>query len=403
MKKIAIISALAIFFSHTALAADVNLQELDSQSRMQNPNTNSIMFRRNAEQYRRLSDEDRKEIAAQREENKRIYLEKEEMARRRAMEEMQRRQAEEERRRMIEEEERRRAEALKPITLFENKLKIYALVNGEVITSSDMQSRINAFILTTGIPYNDQTKNMITQKVLQSAIDEKLKIQEAQKNEIKVSQSEINEAVQQFEQSNNMPEGELKKILNEAKVSMKVWTTQIEADLAWRKLISTKGYNQISISENEVNHALEEIKKDMSVKKFMVSEIVIEKNEAKGIEQLVENLRHDPRFELYAMQFSQSPSSANGGHLGWISEGQLPQVLENSVKSMKEGDISDPIAYGKDLYILKLEKIFDPANDKNAVPDKKEVRTFLENKKLEEYSARYIKNLRSRALIEKKF
>ena len=138
MKKIAIISALAIFFSHTALAADVNLQELDSQSRMQNPNTNSIMFRRNAEQYRRLSDEDRKEIAEQREENKRIYLEKEEMARRRAMEEMQRRQAEEERRRMIEEEERRRAEALKPITLFENKLKIYALVNGEVITSSDM-------------------------------------------------------------------------------------------------------------------------------------------------------------------------------------------------------------------------------------------------------------------------
>ena len=398
MKKFFLAAGVAWFGFIPAWAENVDLQELDSQARMERPNTNSIMFRRNAEQYRQLSEAEKKEIEARREEDRKMRLQQEEYARRLAEEEMRRRQMEE----AQKEAERHRAEALKPITLYENKLKIYALVNGEVITSSDMQSRINAFILTTGIPYNQQTKAMIIGKVLQSAIDEKLKIQEAEKNKIKVTKKEINNALRQFEKNNNMPAGQLQKILNEAKVSLKVWSMQIEADLAWHKLISQKGYNEINISENDINKAIAEIKNDQKKEKFMVSEIVIDKKDAKDLNQLVENLRNDPRFELYAMQFSQSPSAANGGHLGWVGKGKLPTVLENAVLNMKDGDVSDPIAYGKDFYILKLEKIFNPAIDKVETPSRKEVKNFLENKKLEEYSNRYIKNLRSRALIEKK-
>lgn len=398
MKKIILFSGLFLLIGNVASAEDLNLQDIDSQARMERPNTNSIMFRRNADQYRQLSDEEKADIAARREEVRKMRLQQEEYARRRAEEEARRRAMEE----AQKEAERRRAEALKPITLYENKLKIYALVNGEVITSSDMQSRINAFILMTGIPYNQQTKAMITGKVLQSAIDEKLKIQEAEKNKIKISQKEIDKALRKFEQSNNMPVGQLKKILQDAKVSVKVWSTQIEADLAWQKLIAQKGYNEVNIGESDINKALADIKNDQKKQKFMVSEIVIDKKDAKDLNQLVENLRHDPRFELYAMQFSQSPSAANGGHLGWVSKGKLPSVLENSVLKMKDGDVSDPIAYGKDFYILKLEKIFNPAIDKPEIPSRKEVKSFLENKKLEEYSNRYIKNLRSRALIEKK-
>lgn len=398
MKKIILFSGLFLLIGNVASAEDLNLQDIDSQARMERPNTNSIMFRRNADQYRQLSDEEKADIAARREEVRKMRLQQEEYARRRAEEEARRRAMEE----AQKEAERRRAEALKPITLYENKLKIYALVNGEVITSSDMQSRINAFILMTGIPYNQQTKAMITGKVLQSAIDEKLKIQEAEKNKIKISQKEIDKALRKFEQSNNMPAGQLKKILQDAKVSVKVWSTQIEADLAWQKLIAQKGYNEVNIGESDINKALADIKNDQKKQKFMVSEIVIDKKDAKDLNQLVENLRHDPRFELYAMQFSQSPSAANGGHLGWVSKGKLPSVLENSVLKMKDGDVSDPIAYGKDFYILKLEKIFNPVIDKPEIPSRKEVKSFLENKKLEEYSNRYIKNLRSRALIEKK-
>jgi len=405
MKKAFILAGIIFFFSEFLHAEENVLQQIDEESRFQNPNTNSIMFRRNAEQYRQLSDAEKEEIAARRQLARERRAQEEEFARRKAMEEM-RRQAEEQARQAEEaarrEAERRRAEALKPITLYENKLKIYALVNGEIISSNDMQSRINLFIMTTGIPYNSQTREMITGKVLQAAIDEKLKLQEAQKNKIKISKKEINDAIRQFEDLNKIPAGQMTQILTDAKVSVQDWKKEIEADLAWRKLITAKGYSEINITRNDINATLQEIKKGNKIQRFMLSEIVINRKDANGIEHLVENLRKDPRFELYAMQFSQSPSSANGGKLGWVAKGKLPSVLENAVLKMNEGDVSNPVAYGDNFYIFKLEKVFNPETDKLDLPSEHEIKSYLENKKLEEYSNKYIKDLRSRALIEKK-
>lgn len=391
MKKI--IFFLITFLTCTPIckAADINLQEMDAASRMNQPKSNSIMFKRNAEMYQQLTDEQKAEIERRREES------------RKQMEAYERQKAEYEARLKAQKEaERKRAEELKPIKLYENKLKIYALVNGEVITSSDMQSRINAFILTTGIPYNAKSKTTITNKVLQSAIDEKLKIQEAKKNKITISPQEVARAVKEFEKSNNMQAGQLKKILQTANVRMSVWTKQIEADLAWKKLVSQKGYGRINVGESEINRALEDVKKDMKTQKYMVSEIVINKKDAKDIKELAELLRQDPRFELYAMQFSQSPSAANGGHLGWVTKGKLPSTLENAVVKLKEGAVSDPIAYGNDFYIFKMEKVFNPQTDAKSLPNRKQIKSYLENKKLEEFSDKYIKELRNRALIEKK-
>jgi parvulin-like peptidyl-prolyl isomerase len=102
------------------------------------------------------------------------------------------------------------------------------------------------------------------------------------------------------------------------------------------------------------------------------------------------------------MQFSQSPSAANGGHLGWVLKGKLPAPLENAAFRLKEGAVSDPVVFGNDYYIFKMEKIFNPKTDAKSLPDRKQVKAYLENKKLEEFSTKYIKDLRNRALIEKK-
>ena len=395
MKKIWLIIVLAIFFNlDFSKAEEVSLQEMDAEAREQSQASGSLLFRRNAEEYRQLSDAEKKELESRRENAIKM---------RKQQEEMMRRQAEEEARMRAEQEaQRRAAEALRPITLYGNQLKIYALVNGDPITSADMQSHINAFIMTTGIPYNSQTKQMITSKVLQNAIDDKLKIQEAKKNGISVSQKEVNDAVRRFEQGNKMKPGQLKSMLDSAKVSSKVWSTQIIADIAWNKLISSKARSVANVGENDITKALGSIKDDMKKEKFMLLELVVSKKDAKGLNELAQNLRQDPRFELYAMQFSQSPSAKNGGRLGWVVKGQLPQTLESAVLKLKEGGVSNPIAYGNDYYILKLEKIFNPSRDAKSLPSRNEIREMLMNKRLEEYSNKYLQNLRSHALIEKK-
>lgn len=328
------------------------------------------------------------------EQEKRAY--EEEMRRQAYEEEMRRRAYEEEMRRL--EEERRKA--LRPVNLFGNGLKIYAEVNGEVITSRDMQDRVNVFVATTQIPVNAETKEMIIEKVLQSAIDEKIKLQEAQKNGINVSEADLNKGMVNFAKANNVSLEQFKQMLKQASVSEAVFKSQMKAEMAWGRLVQRKAAQEVQVSQGEINAALESVTKDISLRKYMLSEIVIPKKKATHIQDLVENLRKDPRFELYAMQFSESPSARNGGRLGWVNEGQLASVLEKNLVNMKEGDISNPIFLGNDYYILKLEKKYNPKVDKAPMPDEKEIKLMLENKKTEEIANKYLRDLRNKAIIE---
>ena len=85
MKKLVLMLGILCGFAGSAMAQEMNLQELDSQARMERPNTNSIMFRRNADQYRQLSDDEKADIAERREQARKIRLQQEEFARRKAM------------------------------------------------------------------------------------------------------------------------------------------------------------------------------------------------------------------------------------------------------------------------------------------------------------------------------
>lgn len=279
-------------------------------------------------------------------------------------------------------------------------LKIVALVNGEIISTEDFQSRINSFVMNTQIPLNEQTRGMMMQKVLNAAIDEKLKLQEAEKNGISITEDEIKAQISNIEKKSKIPAGQLTKILKEADVNPQTIHEQVKSDLAWLRLIRKKYYMEGTPTQKEINAALKEAQEDLSTPKFLVSEIYIKKDNARNLSDLVYNLRNDDRFGVYAMQFSDSPSAANGGNLGWVNTGKLPSALETRLKRMNPGDISDPIQVGDGYYILKLNQTFNPKTDKPQIPSSREIKTILENQKMEGLSKKLLQDLRQKAVIE---
>ncbi len=279
-------------------------------------------------------------------------------------------------------------------------VKIVALVNSEIITSDDLKNRINAFLLNSQIPLNPQTSRMITQRVLNQAIDEKIKLQEAAKNGIEISKEEVDKSLRQFEKTHNIPDGQLNSILKKANVDPAVFAEQSKADLAWVRLIRKKSYTEGQITQKQIEDAMNEAREDLTTPKFLVSEIFIKKDKARNLHELVFNLRNDPRFELYAMQFSDGASAANGGELGWVNEGKLASPLEAALKKMKEGDISNPIQVGEGYYILKLQKKFQPRPNADNLPSERDIQAFLDNQKMELISKKLLQDLRQKAVIE---
>ncbi len=363
-----VLSLFCILCAGNAVAMDVS--DLDRELR--SSTSKSIMFRRN-----NIDDE----------------------------EERMREQAEAEARAAAERESRLKKEqaVFRPYNLFGSGLKIVATVNGEMLSNKDLQERANLFSLTTGIRVNDKNKKMVAEKVLQNTVDEKIKLQEAAKQGVSVSDKEVKEAYRNFEKSNSVPVGKFAKVLKEYHVSNGVFMNQIKANLLWNKLINRKQGQGVYVSEREVSDEFERIKKDMNTPKYMVSEIVIKRKDGEHISELVDILQKDPRFELYAAQFSQSASAPSGGKLGWVAPGQLAEPLDRTIRNLKEGQVSKAVPYRADYYIFRMDKIYDPSKDKQKMPTEEEVRKFIENRKTDELANKYIRDLRNRAVVEKKF
>ena len=73
--------------------------------------------------------------------------------------------------------------------------------------------------------------------------------------------------------------------------------------------------------------------------------------------------------------------------------------LQKALKKMKKGQISHPIKVGDDYYIIRLEQVYKPEMNKHE-PTEKDIRTFLENQRLDTYATKYIQEIRQKAVIE---
>lgn len=277
-------------------------------------------------------------------------------------------------------------------------VKIAALVNGDIISNADIQNQINIFMLNSPIPFNSETKNMITNRVLAQTIEQKLKLQAAQQNDISVTDSEVETQVKIWAKNNKINLNNLAA----KKINRQSIEENIKSELAWVKLIRKKYYQSGNITQTELEDTIDEILLDMNTKKYQVLEIFIRKENAKDIQTLVKRLREDPRFELYAARFSESPSASNGGNLGWINSGKMLSALEMRLSKMHIDEVSDAILIGDGYYIVKLLQVFDPKNNKNFSPNKDEVRNLLENQKMESLSKKLLQDIKQKAIIEVK-
>lgn len=277
--------------------------------------------------------------------------------------------------------------------------KIMAVVNGDAISSADVESYAKLFILSTGVPLNNKTKPMIINKVLQTAIDEKIKKQEVERNNLTLSDKEYRAALDNYESLRKMPRGGMAKLLKQKGINPKIFEQQLKTEILWARLMRRKMVNDSFVTQREVEDAIARSNEDMSSPKYRVSEIVIPVKKAKNIAVLVDNIRRDGLFNMYAAQFSSAPSSANGGSLGWLKEGQLPKPLEDKIKKMKVGQVSEAVKYEDNFYVLKLDDKFVPSKKREKISFD-DMKNVLETERLEGFSSKYMQNLRQKSVIE---
>jgi peptidyl-prolyl cis-trans isomerase SurA len=258
-------------------------------------------------------------------------------------------------------------------------VKATALVNGDVITQTDVQQRLALLAIANGgqIPANEV--EALSQQVLRNLIDETLQIQAAKTEKIDVKKSDIDKTVQRVAQNVKKTPEQLAAFLEANGSNIKSLRRQIEGEIAWQRLQHAK--IEVTVGDDEVKAVLDKLNASKGTQEYHVGEIYMSANPANDsqvqdtMNKILVQLRNGASFAGYARQYSESSAKAVGGDLGWLRPEQLPAALADALKQMPAGAISNPIPNSGGYSIIALQdtrKILTP-DPRDAVLSLKQV------------------------------
>ena len=246
-------------------------------------------------------------------------------------------------------------------TAAQDAQRIAATVNNAVISAYDVEQRANLFFFSTGVERTPQSIQRARQRVIRELIDEQLQLQEAAKYEVAVTREEVDQTLGSIASRNNMTGVQLAEFLRASGVNPVTMMVQVEADLAWNRVVQGLLSSRVSISEEEIDFVIDRMRRSINQPEYEVSEIFLsvdnpdqEERIRQGAESLVAQIRQGANFAGIARQFSQNPSAANGGDLGWVLDGQLPDEVNETLRRLAPGQFSLPVRSTGGYYLLAL-------------------------------------------------
>lgn len=238
--------------------------------------------------------------------------------------------------------------------------KANAIVNGDVVTDTDVEQRLNLVVAANGGKIDPEERTRLRLQVLRNLIDEKLQIQEAESNDVKISDAEVDQAygrvAQNFRQSPQAFEAFLRKS-GSSPTSIK---SQIKGELAWSRLLRRRVEPFVAVGDDEVQQVIAKLNEAKGKDEFHVGEIFISAtpetiaNVRADAQRIVGQIRGGASFVAYARQFSEASSAGVGGDLGWIRAEQLNERIAPVVTSLPEGGVSEPLDVPGGVAIMAL-------------------------------------------------
>ena len=286
------------------------------------------------------------------------------------------------------------------------EMGIAVVVNEDAITYSDLNDRFRLILASSGLPDGPETRARLMPQIVGSLVEEQLKIQEGIRNDVEVSQSEINNGFATIAQQNGLEPEQFRQALEQSGINIETMYRQIKSQIMWSKVVAKRLRPQVNVSESDIDTVINRLKSNVGNYEYLASEIYLPvespKEEAQ-IRDLARNLAMDmqagkvPFFRI-AQQFSKAPGAPQGGDLGWIQEGQLPRELDEALTQLEPQQVSNPIRTLSGYHILLLREKRQISEE--TMPERNAVGSSLGMERLDRLQQRLLMDLKSSAFIE---
>lgn len=292
--------------------------------------------------------------------------------------------------------------------------RVVATVDGTVITQSELREAVEAFQRQAGeagrSAENPWDRKALERRILEDLVDRKLMDQYASREGITATDQEMEQAVKDVLARANMTREEFLEALRKEGVSYEEYRNQIRDQIIKAKMIHREVRAQIVIKDEEIeSYYFGHPDEFRTEEGYMIRHVFLALSQNPRPEVLEAVLKEAGRireeilgglpFEEAAAKYSQDPSAARGGWLGFFRKGALNEELESAIEALEEGQVSEPILTQAGVHIVRLEE-----RTTGGVRPLERVRERIREKLFEEAAERQFekwrKDLRKKAYVE---
>jgi parvulin-like peptidyl-prolyl isomerase len=294
--------------------------------------------------------------------------------------------------------------------------RIIAVVNDEIITLYEFNAAFEPYLKNIENTYKGNDKESVIKQTrgvfLQRLIDNMLIEQEGKKSGtgIIIKDEEVMDVLRDIMAKQKLSMQDFLKNLAKEGNSLDSVKKEIRMQMMRARLLRREIKSKVMVSDEEIGEYYNKNRQDYEGKETVRIKqllLLIPSNADKvttakvrnGAVQLHKRIMDGESFDLLIVKYSQGPAAAQGGDVGFVGRGTIIPEVEKVAFILPVGQISEVIESSVGFHIIQVVDK-KGAGLKPIAAVREEIKTKLEDEKLDKKFEEWIASIRAKSHIE---
>jgi peptidyl-prolyl cis-trans isomerase SurA len=287
--------------------------------------------------------------------------------------------------------------------------RIVAVVNNDAITLAELQESVLMF-RQENRQQTSVTDEELGRQFLGRLIDNRLQLQEADRDKITVDEVELNEEIgERMKRFGSKTLEEFETLIKGQGLTVDAVKKRLRDSLRVTKVIRRRVALRVSVTDPEINQYIEENRGKLDTGlSYHARHILLVPPADTDADWEATRIRADmirsqvadgADFGELAKQNSRDASAKDGGDLGPLRRGELSKEIEEQILALRSGEVSRPYRSQLGYHVFRLES--KETLDGEALQRvRQQVREILYRQKYDARMEAWLKEIKQRAIIE---
>jgi peptidyl-prolyl cis-trans isomerase SurA len=290
--------------------------------------------------------------------------------------------------------------------------RVVCVVNNDAITQYELDEAELHYLAETRERMSDgEARKTLRTRLLQSLIESRIQLQQAERDKIVVDDAELNDALADlYRKVRAKDEAEFESLIKGQGLTMDGVRKRLREQLMVQRLVRRKVALRISVTEQEIDKYLIDNREKLETGlTFKARHILVAPDQTKGdegwtaaqlkAEEIYNNLVEGQDFTELARKYSDDPSAKDGGSLGALKRGELAQEIEDAILQLSPGEASKPFRSQLGYHVFLLDSR-DSLSGDALVQVRGQVREILYRQKYDARLKDWLIEIKQRAIID---